>query len=247
MTEVLNVMICLFQKCCSPSSDTFLTIPGSEIPNWFRHQNVGASVNLQVPSHLLLSKKLKGIAVCAVYIFCQHHPFHQLHIKGEIEGMIYTHVLRCFFRPNRHRFPLVYLPLSEEFGKIESYNLWFEYFLYFQFVESISKEELDANDFTQIELTFETEGPGLEVTKCGAHLIFEQDIEDLKQTKPGSSSCIITPYYEDDNLGDSEKDAKIKESGDDEPPHPKWTEHPNLIENWIGNSCVQGQGDSDCE
>nr|POF07973.1 hypothetical protein CFP56_45269 [Quercus suber] len=90
-------------------------------------------------------------------------------------------------------------------------------------------------------VTIETRGPGLEVTKCGAHLIFEQDIEDLKQTKPRSSSCTITPYYEDDDLGDSEKDAKIKESGDDEPPHPKWIEHPNLIENWFGNSCIQGQ------
>ena len=78
-------------------------------------------------------------------------------------------------------------------------------------------------------------------------MIFEQDIEDLKQTKPGSSSCTINPYYEDDDLGDSEKDTKIKESRDDEPPHLKWTEHPNLIENWIGNSCIQGQGDFDCE
>ena len=107
--------------------------------------------------------------------------------------------------------------------------------------------EEDANEFTQLEFTFKTEGPGLEVTKCGVHLPFTQDIEDLKQTKPGSSGCTITPFHEDDDLGDSEKDTKIKESYDDEPPHPKWTEHPNLIENWIGNLCIQGQGDSDCE
>ena len=78
-------------------------------------------------------------------------------------------------------------------------------------------------------------------------MICEQDIEDLKQTKLGSSSCTITPYYEDDDLGDSERDTKIKESLDDEPPHPKWIEHPNLVENWIENLCIQGQGDFDCE
>ena len=61
----------------------------------------------------------------------------------------------------------------------------------------------------------------LEITKCGAHLVFEQDIEDLKQSEVGSSSCIITPY-EDDDLDDSEKDSKIKGGPDAKPPHLKW-------------------------
>ena len=220
----------------------FFTIPGSEIPNWFRHQNAGASVNLQVPSHLLLSSEFLGIAMCAIYIF---HPIHH-----RFEGDIFSSVKVNGYRSNGW-----HLPLSKGLHKIESYHLWLEYFPFSRF-ESHWKEELDANEFTQIEVTFETFffgtyesfNTGLEVTKCGAHLIFKQDIEDLKQTKPGSSSCIITPYHEDDDLrGDSKKDSKIKESRDDEPPHPKWTEHPNLIENWIGNSCIQGQGDSDCE
>ncbi|XP_050254078.1 TMV resistance protein N-like [Quercus robur] len=235
----------IIERCCNQKWYTCFSIPGSEIPNWFRHQNVGASVNLQVPSHLLFSSKL-GIAVCAVYIFHQHHPLHQLHIQ-HYRGTIYTHELRCFVvEANGDRYNPVWLPLSEEFGKIESYHLWLECFPFRTHFGSHCEEELDANEFTQIELTFEAYGPDLEVTKCGARLIFEQDLEDLNQTKPGSSSCIITPYYEDDDLGDSKKDSKIKESRDDEPPHPKWTEHPNLIENWIGNSCIQGQADSDC-
>ena len=245
VSEVLNIMICLFQRCCNQKWYTCFTIPGSEIPNWFRHQNVGASVNLQVPSHLSLSDKLMGIAVCAVYIFRQHRPLHQLYIK-HYEGMTYTHELWCSVEANGGRNRPVWLPLSEEFGKIESYHLWLECFPFTKHFRSHCKEELDANELTQIKLTFHAYGPGLEVTKCGARLIFEQDIEDLNQTRPGSSSCTITPYYEDDNLGDSKKDSKIKESRDDEPPHPKWTEHPNLIENWIGNSCIQGQADSDC-
>ncbi|XP_050254081.1 TMV resistance protein N-like isoform X2 [Quercus robur] len=230
----------IIEGCFGSNLFTYLTIPGSEIPNWFRHQNVGASVNLQVPSHLLLSSKFMGIAVCAVYIFRQHHPLHQLHIQN-------TESLSCSVKANGSQPYAVGLWLLEGFGKIESYHLWLEFFPYKKRFERLWKEVLDANEFTQIEVTFKTNRPGLEVTKCGARLIFEQDLEDLNQTKPGSSSCIITPYYEDDDLGDSEKDTKIKESGDDEPPHPKWTEHPNLIENWIGNLCIQGHGDSDCE
>ena len=94
----------------------------------------------------------------------------------------------------------------------------------------------------------------MEVTKCGAHLVFKQDLEDLKQTIVGSSrSCSITPY--EDDFDDSARDAIIKESHDNydgegagrsgegtsndvDAPHQKWIQHPNgpnLIENWFGN------------
>ena len=70
---------------------------------------------------------------------------------------------------------------------------------------------MDANGFDQIEIGFETEGPGLEVTKCRARWAYEQDIEDLNQTMRGrcsSSSCCITPYEND--LEDSAKDTKTE-------------------------------------
>ena len=55
------------------------TIPEREILKWFRHQSVGPSVNLEVPSLELLCNKLKGVAACAIFILRQHHPLHQLH------------------------------------------------------------------------------------------------------------------------------------------------------------------------
>ena len=71
--------------------------------------------------------------------------------------------------------------------------------------------QVDANGFSQIEVKFEPKGPGLEVMKCGAHLVFKRDIEDLNQTKVGPSNCIVTPYDED-AFDDSEKDTKISEA-----------------------------------
>ncbi|KAK9985108.1 hypothetical protein SO802_034633 [Lithocarpus litseifolius] len=207
----------------------YVAIPGSEIPKWFSHRNVGGSVNVQVPSDLL-GNKLMGIAVCAVFVFHKHHPLHPLHI------------LTCSIGGSKR----VGLFLYEEFGKIESYQLWLYYMPYFgvDWKEKLSK--VDANGFSQIEVKFEPDGPGLEFTKCGAHLVSERDIEDLiNQTKAGPSSCIITPYDED-GFEVSEKDTKIKRSSDvsdgegvgpsgeatsnDEPPPL------NLIENWFGNS-----------
>uniref|UniRef100_A0A7N2MLY5 Uncharacterized protein n=1 Tax=Quercus lobata TaxID=97700 RepID=A0A7N2MLY5_QUELO len=93
---------------------------------------------------------------------------------------------------------------------------------YHPIVQSFNEErkeklsQADVDIFTQIEIKFETDGPGLEVMKCGGRLIFEQDIEDLNQTMPrcsNSSSCSITPY-EDDFEGLA-KDTKTKQSRDD--------------------------------
>ena len=83
---------------------------------------------------------------------------------------------------------------------------------------------VDANGLSHIEVKFETEGPGLEVTKCRANLVFGQDIEDVKQTKAWSSSCNIAPYEDD-------LDTKIKQSRDEarpseEAPHPKLIQLP---------------------
>ena len=117
------------------------------------------------------------------------------------------------------------------------------------------KEKLngvDANGLTQIEVKFETEGPGLEITKCGASLVFEQDIEDLKQTKAWPSSCSVTPYEDD-------LDTKIRKSRDEAGPSGEATGSndidaplPNLIRslvpflgNWLGNLCTPGQGNPD--
>ena len=159
----------------------------------------------------------------------------------------------------------------EQSGKIGSSHLWLKYFPFENFQGKSGNElsQIDANGFSQIDVQIENEGPGLEVTKCGACLVYKQDIEDLKQTTAGSSRCSIIPY--EDDLDDSAKDTKIKRGRDDfdgdeagpsgeatdseiDIPHSKRIRLPNLIErfiphlgNWIGNSRTQEEGDSDCE
>lgn len=230
-------------------------IPGRDIPKWFTHQSIGASMNLQVPSDFM------GIAVCAVFVLCQHHPLHQIYSNNS--GLYsHTHELQCCCEVNGYPNDSS-LFLSEEFGKMDSHHLWLKYFPYKKFDEHWENKlsQIDANELSQIKITFETKGPGLEVTKCGACLVYKRDIEDLNQTMPGRS---ITPYEVD--LEDSAKDTKINQSRDDskgdkasndvEAPHPKRIQLriPILIERlmmcfaiWIGNLCTQEQGESDCE
>ena len=242
-------------------------IPGSEIPKWFSHQNVGDSVNLQVPSNLL-GNKLMGIAVCAVFVFRKHHSLHQHHIQDH-GYMIGAQLLWCRISGSKDGTGIGF---SEEVGKTESYHLLLQYYpsYYFGFGEDWEEilNQVDANGFRQIKVKFRPEfdpefeaefrsrfgpkfrpeGPRLEVMKCGAHLVSERDIEDLiNQTKARPSNSIITPYDED-GFDNSEKDSKIKRSSDDSDgkgagPSGEATSndeppHLNLIENWFWEFCL---------
>ena len=127
--------------------------------------------------------------MCIVHVFRQHHPLDQHKI---------THYLRCSVKVNRIQFASMGIGLSEEFGKIESHHLLLGYISFSRENCKEALSQIDANGFIQIEIKFEPKGPGLEVTKCGAHLVYE---EDLNQTMGG---CSITPYKDD--VDDSAKE-----------------------------------------
>ena len=235
-----------------------IAIPGGEIPKWFINQSVGNSMNLQVPSDLC--NKLMGVAVCAVFVFHQNPSLHQYYSVG------YSLKPNIYFNETPDGFLF-----WERFGKIELYHLFQGYCPYKKMGRSWNENlsKTNADGFNQIEIEFHTSGPGLEVTKCGIRLIFEQDVEDLNRTMPVCSSSSITPY--EDDFKDLAKDTKTKRSRDDydgdeagtsgegtsnevDVPHPKRIKLPNLIErliprlgNWIGNFSTQGQGNSDCK
>ena len=240
--------------------DFGMLIPGSEIPKWFSHQSVGASINLQVPLEGCNNNNWEGIVVCPVFVLRHHFPFPK------------TIALRCRFKSNGNPFHGACIGFSkQEFGKIESSHLWINY-LPSSLLESkfkLYKQVLSQTRLNQIEIEFDNRSPDLEVTKIGAHVVYKQDNEDLKQTMAGCSSCSVTPY--EDDFDDSAKDTKIKRSHDDydadeagpsgegnsndmDIPHPKRIRIPNVIErfiprlgNWSRNLSTQGQGNSDCE
>ena len=186
--------------------DYDIMIPGREISKWFSHQSVGTSVSLQVPSD-----KLKGVVVCALFVLRQHHPLHKLPSN---DGYILTHGLWWYLKANGYESRSIpSFNFSEQFGKIESYHLYLRYYPYESFDQKLKENwsQVDANGLGQIEIGFKTDGPGLEVTKCGARWFYEQEIEDLNQTMGGcnnSSNCSITPY--EDDLEDSAKDTKTE-------------------------------------
>ncbi|KAM3747913.1 hypothetical protein ACB098_05G069900 [Castanea mollissima] len=87
-------------------------LPGSEVPNWFRHQSVGASINLELPSYLF--KQIRGIAFCAIF---RHHQ----HCGYDCYSLLY-HI-----KPDGKDFCLYQQYFSGEFDTFESDHCWFIY------------------------------------------------------------------------------------------------------------------------
>ena len=185
-----------------------VVIPGSEVPNWFRHQSVGASINLEVPSYLF--KQFRGIALCAVFGPHQHRPPN--HHSYDLGVM-------CSLKAPRNYF-LFYPPLgfSEEFDTVESDHRWFMYLLPNSLQYFSRKEFLQIANGSSclLEIEFKSEDPSMmEIKKCGAHVVCEEEMEDLKQSM-GQSECSssIIPYNE--GVDHFEEDIKTKPSRDDE-------------------------------
>ena len=154
--ELLSIIICIFQHYRGQERLAhYIDIPGGEIPNWFCHRNVGASVSLQMPSGYC--NELMRIAVCVVFVFRQHNPLDQLDFKDWGRHR-FTHELSCSIESKKVQIDVVAHGFSEKFGKIERHHLWLQYFPS-QFFKKDWKDVLSksfANGFSDIEIKFKT-------------------------------------------------------------------------------------------
>ena len=153
-----------------------IIIPGNKIPKWFRHQNIGAVVNTKEPSHLC--NEWMGIAVCA--IFCSQHSQRKFGVP-----------IQCLLTANRR---IVSSIIGHDHIDVLSDHIWLLYLLPQFFIEEGIKlfSECDANGFSHIGVRFGANG--LEIKKCGMHMVYKKDIEDLNQTMAQSSNTSIIPY-----------------------------------------------------
>nr|POE57591.1 hypothetical protein CFP56_32924 [Quercus suber] len=88
------------------------------------------------------------------------------------------------------------LPLNIAEVEVLSDHLWLVYVTP-QFLDENFKKLLlggDANGFCEIGIEFETKDSIWEVKKCGLHVIYKKDIEDLDRTMIQYSNSSITPY-----------------------------------------------------
>ena len=185
-----------------------VVIPGSEVPDWFGHKSEGASINLEVPSSLF--KQFRGIALCAVFRPPQHRPpnHRRYYLYDEF-------ALSCYFAANGDAFyPQPVIEFSEEIDMVESDHRWFMYLLPNFFGEEFL--QIADGSSCQLEFTFASQDPRIEIKKCGVHLVYEEEIEDLKQSMGQSKRS-----RDDENGGSGEGSSTHI-------PHPKTKESTTL-------------------
>ena len=174
----------MFQGLSSIYHDNLYEIffPGSEIPEWFSHQCMGVEVNIMEPfSHRC--NEWMGIVVCVV--FCLR-PRHQIYNEK---------VISCNLTVNGNEWTFI-LGINEIVGL--SYHIWLNYctcpppHIYLK-KEKRSLWECNANGFHEIGIKIPKSGSTL-VKKCGLHVVYKKDIEDLNRTMAQCSSNSIIPY-----------------------------------------------------
>ena len=136
-----------------------LCLPGTEIPNWIRHQTVGSLISFRVPS--FLDDETGNMLVCVVYAANKEAP-------RELDRWGWFRLRFC----NRSRYPPKYF-------EIESNNCFFDSCDDHIFVEvrGFHEIELEMNSGDRIELfikvlLYEEMNCEIQVKKLGIHLLF---------------------------------------------------------------------------
>ena len=180
-----------------------IVIPGSEIPEWFSHQSMGAEVNIKEPVHLC--NEWMGIVAC--YVFYQSHNNVCLNFYLIANGY--------------HIFPIAGIGSDSE---VLSDHLMLVYMSpsFYDATDMKFLWKCDANGFSRIGIRIQVNNPGLEVKKCGFRMVYKKDIEDLNRITAQCRNNNITPYegidvllHNFDNSAVAEKGNKIKRSRDD--------------------------------
>ena len=161
-------MIFMMQGIPTPHNEYNAFVPGSRIPEWFRHQSVGCSVNIVLPPHWY-NTKLMGMAFCVVF-------------KGAMDGYHGTEAshfgLVCYLNDDFYVHTSLNSMHAPPEGSrfIESDHTLFGY-------ESLAGLEIcEGNWFRKLSgnmvASFELTGSDGEVKKCGVRLVYEEDEKD---------------------------------------------------------------------
>ncbi|KAK9995061.1 hypothetical protein SO802_024764 [Lithocarpus litseifolius] len=213
-----------------------IVIPGSEIPEWFRHQIMGNEVSIQEPYSLLCNEWM-GIAICVV--FCSL-PRHQIHEHC---------YLACRLIANGKKVSLS--PITGDIFPLSD-HIWLIYLLPQFYKEKDATKlvwECDADGFSQIGVRIESRcGRGLEVKKCGLRLVYKKDIEDLNRT-------MTQRHHNFDNSMAAAEGYKAKRTRDDydeagssnDEPRPKRIGNSNCEESSEYKDCREELSESDLE
>ena len=148
-----------------------IIIPGLEVPQWLTPQRFGYSICIELPSDWCNSRWM-GFVLCAFFRYnCSGYSSERYSLKGHVTalGDMPCHAIEV---------PFFEAVIGETSFDYSVGHLWLLYW---------SRDDLlgthwNDRECSRLKVVFDSNSPSVEVIKCAARLICEQDVEELNQT-----------------------------------------------------------------
>ncbi|CAN6688255.1 unnamed protein product [Malus baccata var. baccata] len=163
--------LCFFRVNDEKYSGPLVTIvcPGDEIPNWFVHQNEGASINVRLPANWFREGFL-GFALSVAYNLS--YSYAKFKCKYNFKtGEGESHEINCYFT------------IGIEDDTIYDYSPLQHVFVLYKDLEYAERTKWSSAFYdrvTEVSVHFREESGFDMVEKCGMRLLYAEDAEKLK-------------------------------------------------------------------
>ena len=151
-----------------------IIIPGTRIPVWFRHQNMGPSVRILFPPKWNYNNWI-GFVFCVV--FGVNGKNVDVEHGFQIQESENSHEITCQLYTNEGS-------ISTGFGFYISSGTYFKsdhVWLHYISNGSLRERTIKWNRISYIDASFGTESQFLEVKKCGFRAVYKQDVDELSK------------------------------------------------------------------
>jgi hypothetical protein len=156
-----------------------IIIPGLEIPRWLTYQSLGNSVRIELPPNWF-SRKWMGLALCASFNAISSPSY-----AHEFGNPVKTFGLRARVMIFRRYYSHPHFEIFFNV-KVAPKHIWLLYLSRDDWLATVDGE------YSKIEVVFETYS--VNVWKCGAGLLYEQDIEEFHKTCAQCGGSNIITY-----------------------------------------------------
>lgn len=156
-------------KHFDPCSTYNFCFPGKKVLDWFKRQNSMSMVGTELPSDLYNDNNWKGLLVCAYFSLHHdnHHPIASLDMPFKI--MCHLKAGGCCLNP------VSMFSITKEKLK------WLDHgFIWVTYMPRVLLTELKEQSYVIARIY--SDCTSVMVETCGIRLLYQQDVEDFKQT-----------------------------------------------------------------
>ncbi|KAM5554208.1 hypothetical protein ABKV19_022539 [Rosa sericea] len=195
--------IAFYQDCFNHAC----LFPQKKIPDWFKEKSLTSTYVYRLPDDLESDNNWMGLVVCAAFSV---HPLPT--DLGNYKDSELSSDVKCNFRWSSD--PSRYISIREGVFGVRPNNkfMWLSRrgFIWLQFISgNIFKFAMDKHH-RQLEASFESGSPALSVQECSYRILYEQDLQEYKQTMIQCFASVFDnldhslPYKEDDSRHNEE-------------------------------------------